>query len=160
MSDRQAPQVIVGVERSATGRAALHVAVAEAVRRGVPLHAVRVRSPLRGPVDDYTFIGAAFEDCFGAVPSGVEIRPAILSTPVVSALTSRAHHPGDVLILGAPSDRITRWWRRLFAPSVVRGCLRRARCPVVVVPVSGDSPVLASEEMLASSWLAKGSDLR
>lgn len=153
MPNRQHPQVIVGVDRSASGRAALHVAVTEAIRRGVPLHAVRVQSPLHGPVDDYAFIGAAFEDCFGTVPAGIEVRPAILQTPVVTALTERAHHPGDVLVLGAPAERPHRWWRRLWSRSVVRGCLRRARCPVIVVPVSGGSPVLASGDFLAAERL-------
>lgn len=158
MSDRQSPQVIVGVDRSASGRAALHVAVAEAVRRGVPLHAVRVRSPLHGPVDDYRFIGAAFEDAFGTIPAGVEVRPAILpTTPVVTALTKRAGHPGDVLVLGAPSDhpgrRPLRRLRRLWSRSVVSGCLRQARCSVIVVPVSGDSPVSEHEDFLASERL-------
>jgi nucleotide-binding universal stress UspA family protein len=153
MSDRQTPQVIVGVDRTASGRAALHVAVTEAIRRGVPLHAVRVRSPMHGPVDDYAFIGAAFEDCFGTVPSGIEVRPAILSTPVVTALTERAHHPGDVLVLGAPTEGPRRWWRRLWSRSVVRGCLRRARCPVIVVPVSGGSPVVSADDFLAQEMI-------
>jgi len=137
MSDRQFPQIILGVERSATGQAALRVAVAEAIRRDVPLHAVSVRPHIFVPVDDFTQIYRAFDEALGGIPEGVDIRPAILDTPVAAALTGRAHHPGDLLVLGAGRQGATSWWRRLWSRSVVRSCLRTARCPVMVVSSSG-----------------------
>jgi nucleotide-binding universal stress UspA family protein len=133
MSSRQFPQLIVGVDRSPGGRAALRVAAAEAIRRGVPLHAVRVRSFLHGPVDDFTVIDTAFREAFGGIPPGVDIRRAILDTPIATALTDRARHPGDLLVLGSRRHGPSRWWHRIWSRSVVEGCLRRARCPVLVV---------------------------
>jgi nucleotide-binding universal stress UspA family protein len=137
MSSRQFPQLIVGVDRSPGGRAALHVAAAEAIRRGVPLHAVRARSFLIGPADDFTLIDVAFHEAFGGFPPGVDVRRAILDTPIATALTDRAGHPGDLLVLGSRRHGPSRWWHRLWSRSVVEGCLRRARCPVMVVSADG-----------------------
>jgi nucleotide-binding universal stress UspA family protein len=93
MISRQFPQLIVGVDRSPGGRAALRVAAAEAIRRGIPLHAVRVRSFLFGPVDDFTEIDTALDEAFASdPPAGLDIRRAILDTPIATALTDRAHH--------------------------------------------------------------------
>lgn len=137
MNSRQFPQLIVGVDRSPGGRAALRVAAAEAIRRDMPLHAVHVRSFMRGPVDDFTDIDAAFHEAFGGFPPGLDVRRAILDTPVVAALTGRACHPGDLLVLGSGRGRVTHRWRRLLSPSTVRGCLRLACCPVLVVSAGG-----------------------
>jgi nucleotide-binding universal stress UspA family protein len=138
MSARQFPQLIVGVERSPGGRAALRVAAAEAIRRGVPLHAVHVRSFLFGPVDDFAHIDAAFDETFGGFPEGLDVRRAVLDTPIVKALTDRAHHPGDLLVLGSRRCGAATWWGRIWSRSTVQGCLRRACCPVLVV--SGNGP--------------------
>ena len=113
------------------------MAAAEAIRRGMPLHAVRVRSHLRGPVDDFTDIDAAFAEALGRFPQGLDVRRAILDTPVTKALTDRAHHPGDLLVLGSGRRGLSRWWHRLWTRSTVQGCLRRARCPVLVVSAGG-----------------------
>jgi nucleotide-binding universal stress UspA family protein len=133
MSSRQFPQVIVGVEQSVTGLAALRAAAAEAVRRGVPLHAARVRSSIFVPVDDFSQIDAAFEEALGGIPAGLEVRRELLTPPVPTALTDRAGHPGDLLFLGAGSEGASSLWHRLRSRSVVRSCLRSARCPVIVV---------------------------
>ena len=125
MNSRQFPQLIVGVDRSPAGRAALRVAAAEAIRRGMPLHAVRVRSFMRGPVDDFTDIDAAFAEAFGQFPQCLDVRRAILDTPVTKALTNRAHHPGDLLVLGSGRRGPSRWWHRPWSRSTVRGCLRQ-----------------------------------
>jgi nucleotide-binding universal stress UspA family protein len=139
MSTRQFPQLIVGVDRSPGGRAALRVAAAEAIRRGVPLHAVHVRSFLLGPVDDFRHIDSAFEETFGGVPEGLDLRRAVLDTPTVQGLTDRADPPGDLLVLGSRRRGLpSMWWHRIWSRSTVQGCLRRARCPVLVV--SGDGP--------------------
>jgi nucleotide-binding universal stress UspA family protein len=145
MSARQFPQLIVGVDRSPGGRAALRVAAAEAIRRGVPLHAVRVRAFPFGPVDDFTHIDAAIDETFRGVPEGLDLRRSVLDAPVAKGLTDRAHHPGDLLILGSRRPGASRWWHRIWSRSTVQGCLRRARCPVLVVtgngPQNGMSPV-------------------
>jgi nucleotide-binding universal stress UspA family protein len=135
MNVRRDPQVIVGVDRSMAGLAALRVAIAEAVRRDVPLHAARVRSSTFAPVDDFSQIDAAFQDAFGGFPAGVRVCRELLTPPVALALTERADHPGDLLILGAGSRRglWRAFWRRLRPGSDLRSCLRRAKCPVIVV---------------------------
>jgi nucleotide-binding universal stress UspA family protein len=137
MSTRQFPQLIVGVDRSPGGRAALRVAAAEAIRRGVPLHAVRVRSFLLGPVDDFSHIDSAFDDTFGDIPEGLDLRRAVLDTPTAKGLSDRAYHPGDLLVLGSRRRGPSRWWHRIWFRSTVQGCLRKARCPVLVVPGNG-----------------------
>ena len=151
MTVRQSPQVIVGVERTPSGRAALRVAVAEAVRRGVPLHAISVRPFLYGPVDDFRTIDAAFVEAMGGLPDRVEVRRAILEPPVANALTGRAHHPGDVLVLGAPDRSPRRWWHRIWSRSTVRACLRRARCPIMIVAARDESDPL---EEAVGAWSA------
>lgn len=106
LSARRFPQLIVGIDRSLGGRAALRVAAAEAIRRGVPLHCVRVRSFLLGPVDDFTLIDAAFDETFGGIPEGLDIRRAVIDAPVAKGLTDRAHNPGIYSSSGhAGSDR-------------------------------------------------------
>lgn len=135
---RQHPQVIVGVARSASGIAALRTAAAEAVRRGAPLYAARVQPTIFGPVDNYTEIDEALADAFGSLPAGLEVHREVLAPPVAEALTGRAHHPGDLLILGAGGGREPLRRRRFWGRSVVRACLRTARCPVVIV--SGAAP--------------------
>jgi hypothetical protein len=71
MNGYQGPRVIVGVDDSVPGLAALRFAVGEARRRGVPLHAVRARTDL--VLGDFTEIDAAFAEAFGAYPDGVEV---------------------------------------------------------------------------------------
>lgn len=153
MSARQFPQLIVGVDRSPAGRAALRVATAEAMRRAVPLHAVRVRSFLLGPVDDFTDIDAAFDETFGGVPEGLDLRRAVLDTPVAKGLTDRARHPGDLLVLGSRRRGPSRWWHRAWSRSTVEGCLRRACCPVLVVnPDHGPSPVPDRDDLIERTY--------
>jgi hypothetical protein len=92
-----------------------------------------VRSFLLGSVNDFTQIDAAFDETFGGFPEGLDVRRAVLDTPITKALTDRAQHPGDLLILGSRRRGAARWWRRLWSRSTVQGCLRTACCPVLVV---------------------------
>jgi nucleotide-binding universal stress UspA family protein len=143
MAVRQFPQVIVGIDRSPSGQAALRVAVAEAVRRGVPLHAVRVRPLWYGAADDFRYIDAAFLEAVGDRPDRVDLRNTILAPPIAAALTARAGHPGDVLVLGARNRGRRRWWHRIWHRSTVRNSLRHARCPVLIVAARNESDPLA-----------------
>ena len=141
MSDRLTPQVIVGVARSTAGLAALRAAAAEAARRGVPLHAARVRSSIFGPVDDYSQIDEALEKALGGFPVGLEVRRELLAPPISQALADRAGNPGDLLFIGARGRGVSRLLHRFRSRSVVRGCLRRAQCPVVVVSADSAPPI-------------------
>jgi nucleotide-binding universal stress UspA family protein len=123
------PRVIVGVDDSAPGLAALRVAVGEARRRGLPLHAARAQTDL--VLCDHTEIDLAFAEAFGACPEDVEVHKELLVGPAAKALSRRANHPGDLLVVGTTGRG---WWHRFWAGSVSRGCLRSAHCQVLIVP--------------------------
>jgi len=129
MDTQPIPRVIVGVDRSIAGLAALRFAATEARRRAVPLHALRIQASIA--VGDFTEIDAAFADAFGGWPADLEIHRELLLGPVAEALVRRAVHPGDLLIVGT---RGRGWWHACWAGSISRSCLRTARCPVLIVP--------------------------
>lgn len=139
MSTRSHPRVVVGVDRSVHGLAALRFAVGEAARRGVPLYAVRVQPDLASPTD-YQEIDAAFAEALGGLPHGVELHKEVAFPPVAAALTRRASDERDVLVLG---ENGRSGWHAFWFGSVSRACLRRARCPMVAVP---------APEMARSVW--------
>lgn len=139
---RTVPHVIVGVDRSMAGLAAIRAAVAEAVRRGVPLHSVRVGASPFIADDDLAELDRAFQEALGGFPPGVQICRETTTPPIARALTRRACHSGDLLFLGNGSHGLRRWWRRVRSRSVVTQCLLKARCTVVVVrsPEMCDDP--------------------
>jgi len=130
MDSGPGPRVFVGVDRSIPGLTALRFAVAEARRRGAPLFAVRVSEHLT--LREAHEIDEAFAEALGGYPADVVVRREILVGPVAETLTRRARYDTDVLIVGThgASGR-----RRVFGNySISRDCVRRARCPVLVVP--------------------------
>jgi nucleotide-binding universal stress UspA family protein len=133
-------RVVVGVSASVAGLQALRYAVAEARRRGVPLYAVRAfgfQPPWFGPevarirdelrAEALRCVGEAFDLAMGQPPADVEVRVAVCESRVDWALVDVADRPDDVLVLGRRSGPVRLNW-------LVRGCLRRAVCPLVVVP--------------------------
>jgi nucleotide-binding universal stress UspA family protein len=149
-------RVIVGVDDSAAGLAALaeatklarsYGASLVAVRAwalGLPRHGGRRMRHLSHPHVVLSFSGAeqdmaasvlvrqAFRAALGRLPSDL---PVTIRTPAADpavALLSIASQPGDVLVLGSGGDRSA---RRLIHGSVSRYCARRAGCPVLLVPV-------------------------
>ena len=154
---RTDPQVIVGVDRSMAGLAAVRAAVAEAVRRGVPVHATRVGSGTFAEVNDLAEVDKAFREALGGFPTGVEVCREAMMPPVVTALTTRASHPGDLLFLGAGSRSVwRRMWRWIWSPPVVSRCLHNARCTVVVVqaPEMCDDPrALRHVPRMGTAWI-------
>ncbi len=129
-------RVVVGVDRSPQGLAALRAAAWEAGRRGMPLHAVRVE--MVWPDSDLRTIDAAFGEALGGVPAGISVRRCLQSPPVPRALTAYADGADDLLVVGSSGRG---WWHAVWCGSVSRACLRRARCAVLVVP----APPLARE---------------
>jgi nucleotide-binding universal stress UspA family protein len=144
MAKQPEPRVIVGVDRSIPGLAALRFAVAEARRRDVPLHAVRVEPELT--LAQCEAIDGAFADAFGGIPSDVRVYREVLIGPVAEALTRRAHYSTDVLVVGTDGHG---WWHALWFGSISRACLRRAHCPVLVVP----GPEMALSARRRRRWL-------
>ncbi|MEV4518280.1 universal stress protein [Dactylosporangium sp. NPDC049525] len=134
--------VVVGISQSLAGLAALRYALAEARHRKVPLCAVRAWPlPLsgRGPAviqwqyelksGAQRYVVDAFDAAVGGPPDDVEVRVVTPCGRADAVLLDLANGSGQLLVLGA---RTTRRW--LWPSWVVRGCVRAARCPVIVVP--------------------------
>ncbi|GAA4465342.1 universal stress protein [Phytohabitans houttuyneae] len=138
-----AGRVIVGVDGSLAGLRALRLAVAEAGRRGVALHAVRVwncdsswqggAAGCDGEIGQqaHAEVVAAFGAAMGSMPGDVQVVITPVAGRPSSALVDYACRDNDLLFVGTSQRR---WWRRLFRPSTARSCAARACCPVVVVP--------------------------
>ena len=150
MDAERGARVVVGVDRTPQGLAALRTAVAEAAWRGLPLHAVRVEA--LWPDSDGKQIDAAFKDAFGGVPAGLTIERSIQSPPVASALTEYADGPDDLLVIGGSGRGL---WHALWSGSVTLVCTRKARCEVLVVP----APPLARELRARRPWRRRRPDL-
>ena len=75
----------------------------------------------------------AFGTALGAIPADLRVQAWAVEGPVAQALIGYAHGHDDLLVVGAS---VRRWPR---GDRVARTCLRRAPCPVVVVP----APALA-----------------
>jgi len=151
MSTRSHPRVVVGVDGSLHGLAALRIAAAEAARRGVPLYAVRVRSAASVPYA-LSEIDEAFVEALGGLPRNVELHREVALPPAATALTRRAVHAEDLLVLGESGRGA---WHAFWSGSVTRGCLRKARCQVLVVPV----PEMARTVWRPRRWSAARRDV-
>jgi len=148
-------RVVVGVDNSPGGLAALaaasalaraHDAELVAVRAwalGLPRHGGRRMRHLRHPHVILSFSGSEqnvassvlVRQAFGTVAGGVPVDvPLSIQTPEADpalALIDIARRPGDVIVVGTRSGHPV---RRLIHGSVSRYCSRHARCPVLVVP--------------------------
>src|SRR5580692_1392496 len=123
------PQVIVGVDDKAAGLAALRYAVAEARRRGMPLHAVRIQHTVCP--GDFLDIDLAFALAFGGYPEDVPVYRELQLGAAGPGLAARPHNPADLLVVGTSGRG---WWHALWSGSASRVCLRKARCQVLIVP--------------------------
>jgi nucleotide-binding universal stress UspA family protein len=148
-------RIIVGVDDSPGGKAALRLAVAEARRSHAQLVAVRawalglprhggLRRRRLGPVHPHTvlhwdrarqseaskvFIRGCFANAVGGTPQDVALTFRTPEGEPGAALTHIATAEGDVIVVGQePALRA----RRLLHGSVSRYCARHASCPVVV----------------------------
>lgn len=123
------PRVVLGVDRSVAGYAALRAAVRQARGRGLILYAVRAATVI---VDDVSgYITDAFTEALGTLPEDVEIRFVISTEPAAVALAACAPNAQDVILVGnGRKGRLAALW----TGSVGHGLLKLARCPVIVVP--------------------------
>lgn len=155
LAGRTITRVIVGVDDTGPGLAALAAAARLAVAHGAKLVAVRAWAlglPRHGgrrmrrlshPHVVLNFSGSeqsvaasvlvrrAFRGVFSRMPAGV---PVEIETPGIDpalALVRIASQPGDVLVVGTHSGHPL---RRLMHGSVSRYCIQHARCPVLLVP--------------------------
>jgi len=156
----QVRRIVVGVDDSRSGLAALRRAVTLAAAEHVPLVAVRAWAlglPRHGgrrnrhlshPHVVLSFSGdeqelaarvlthSALLSAVGDLPAGVDVQIQTPAADPAVALTELAE-PGDVLVVGSdPEVRL----RSLVHGSVSRYCVRHARCPVLVIqPDSRDA---------------------
>lgn len=145
------PRVIVGVDDTLTGLAALRTAVAEARRRGVPLHALRARTT-GIPCIDKDLIDATFITALGGRPWDVEIHTEVVDATIRSAIADSATHPGDLIVVGNSGRGM---WHAFWSGSVSRSCLREACCAVLAVP----APELARTAHRHHRWRPRHRDL-
>ena len=139
--------ITVGVDGSAESVAALRWACREASLRGAQVHAVHVREaqchslasyavPAHASTDDFSADSVA--DLVRAVQADqdpdVEVRVDVVDGLAARVLLQRCAG-ADMLVLGTASD--TPGPGRPVGP-VIRACLRRATCPVVVISAAKD----------------------
>ncbi len=144
MSGTARQEIVVGVSGSRASVAALRWAADEAGRRHVRLNAICAWDPSPRPAP-YAGVGEGHpkEDTRVALDSGLAaavreafgpVRPACLHTELAEGVPERVliarSGSADLLVLGTtrPQDAAG-----LSVGPVLRTCLRRARCPVVVV---------------------------
>lgn len=150
-----AGKVVVGVDDSPGGLAALRWAVEFARSGGVPLVAVRAWAlglPRHGGRRGhrhvvFAFGGAiprqqaaeltrrAFHGAAGGIPHDLDVviqTPGGEPGPILADVTSEA---GDVLVVGTRGS--THSLKRVMRGSVSAYCAEHARCPVVVVSTPG-----------------------
>jgi nucleotide-binding universal stress UspA family protein len=151
----QIDRVIVGVDDSAAGLAAIKAAVMlaqgygarlVAVRAwalGLPRHGGRRRRHVSHPhvilrfsdteqrAASTVLISSAIKEAVGRLPDGIVMTRATPDADPAVALVALATEPGDVIVVGTGGGH---WVRRLIHGSVSRYCVRHARCPVIMVP--------------------------
>jgi nucleotide-binding universal stress UspA family protein len=140
-------RVTVGVDGSAESVAALRWACREASLRGAQVHAVHVREaqchslasyavPAQVHLDDSS--ADSIDDLVRSVQADqapeVEVRVDVVDGLAARVLLDRCAG-ADMLVLGTASD--TPGAGRPVGP-VIRACLRRAPCPVVVISAAQD----------------------
>jgi len=139
MSVPAARRIVVGVNGSADSAIALRWACREASIRDAEVHAVHVReAPLHSPAsyaalapeDDYAGDdGQMWEAVLIDLADGVRVRTETAVGLVARVLLDRAKG-ADMLVLGTSGE--TPGGIGSAGP-VIRACLRRAGCPVVVI---------------------------
>jgi nucleotide-binding universal stress UspA family protein len=145
MSVPVARRVVVGVDFSAESAAALRWACREAGLRGAEVHAVHameapchsmasyaaVQAP--GQPDDVD-IDVMWRSVMPDQVAGVQVRTEVVLGLAARILLDRCEG-ADMLVLGTVSDMPG---ALRSAGPVIRACLRRAPCPVVVISAAQD----------------------
>jgi nucleotide-binding universal stress UspA family protein len=132
-------RIVVGVDTSAESVAALRWACREASFRGAEVHAVHVREELCHSLASYAVPAisdtheVAVEDVVREVHADhgpdVKLRVEVVDGLAARVLLDRCAG-AEMLILGTSSDEPG---SPRSAGPVIRACLRRASCPVVVI---------------------------
>ena len=141
-------RIVVGVDGSAESAAALRWACREAALRGAEVHAVHVREANCHSLASYAVPASpSAEDEVEEIRRSAQAEHGSVQicTEVVDGLAARVLLDrctgAEMLVLGTVSD--VPGASRSAGP-VIRACLRRAPCPVVVISAAQD-PVPRSE---------------
>jgi nucleotide-binding universal stress UspA family protein len=143
MSVPAGQRIVVGVDGSAESAAALRWACREASLRGAEVHAVHVREANCHSLASYAAAASPtgeddVEEMWRSVladqGSAVQVRTEVVEGLAPRVLLDRCAG-ADMLILGTASD--VPGSSRSAGP-VIRACLRRAPCPVVVISAAQD----------------------
>lgn len=142
-------RIIVGVHGSLGSLQALRWAADEARERGAPLVPVIAWVPPGGDLAERSHpstylrqiwqeaavqrLSDAFDECFGGVPAGLEVRARVERGDPGQVLVDVADQPGDLLVIGSGGRSAL---VRALHRSVGRYCLAHATAPVVAVPPS------------------------
>jgi nucleotide-binding universal stress UspA family protein len=139
MSGPAVRRLVVGVDGSAESIAALRWACREAALRGAEVHAVHAREELCHSLASYAVPAASdpdevsIDDLVRSVRDDqapqAEFRVELVDGLAARILLDRCDG-ADMLVLGTSSD--AQGALRSAGP-VIRACLRRASCPVVVI---------------------------
>ena len=145
-------QIVVGVDGSPDGRAALRWAVAQAVRTGQALRLVTAVGPNRQFIDDNEAQFLMEEVVTDATREALDIAPGVTLTHAEHLRAPRRalvdeSKDADLVVVGS---RGRGGFAGLVLGSVSRACAHECRCPVVVVrsteaatpagPVASESP--------------------
>jgi nucleotide-binding universal stress UspA family protein len=136
-------RIVVGVDGSAESATALRWACREASLRGAEVHAVHAWEAPCHSVASYavpvqTRPESDFDMLWRAVMPdrlpGVQVRTEVASGLAARVLLERSQG-ADMLVLGTAGDNAD---STRSAGPVIRACLRRAPCPVVVISAAQD----------------------
>lgn len=144
---RTQPRVVVGVERSSTGYAALRVAVGIARSRGLPVVAVRATSSLES--DGRECIEQAFAEALGGIPADLEVEEMPVFDGAVNAIRHAVGNPADVIVVGNSGKGL---FHAVCSGSVGRSLLKGLPCQVVLVP----EPEMQKATRRSVRWLRRG----
>lgn len=133
--------IVVGVDGSLASRRALRWAVREVASRGGVVKAITVWHPTRNTIDEGALEARAAE----IVKSEVEAVEADGGQTVPISAEALRGDPAEVLVAAAceanllviGSHGVTRAWHQPVG-STAEECIRRAQCPVMVIPVPHD----------------------
>lgn len=156
-SPAQVTRVVVAFDGSAPSRAALQVAIDEAVGRGTPLHLVTAIDVLATPTPSaaaYSMTARrAVQDAATSAQGllGPDRVTTSIETGAPSAVVLGACRPGDLLVVGSHGHRPV---ARMLLGSTSTALATHATCPVMVVrgsPQRPDARVLVGVDGSATS---------
>ena len=172
-----ARRVIVGIDDTLVGQAALRWAVIKARADGAQLIAVRAWAlglprhggrrhwhPDRSPVvfmfagDNQREAATAlvrneFRRTLGGEPRDIAVRIETVEGDPAIVLTELAVADGDLLVLG---DHHASSMHRIVHGSVGHYCATHSRCPVVIVSPTGAATATAADESLSQTGQTRG----